>query len=199
MGRPRKFENRYDIILDNAAQLFLEHGFEGTTVDDIARACELGKATIYAEFSSKEELMHAVIVRYIQQAHAEMNARIAEATGNYLGVLRDILLHRVITIYNRANKHFHTLEEMRTVRQEHRNRLKDYRDEEYRILANLLEKAAINGEIAPCSNYFRTAKLLRKGLAGLYPPNIFNISAEEFKQDAHDLINLLLAGLTVPQ
>ena len=64
-------------------------------------------------------------------------------------------------------------------------------------MANLLEKAAANGEIAAHGNYFRQAKLLRKVLRGLGPPHIFNTPREEFEQDALDVIELVLAGLTV--
>jgi AcrR family transcriptional regulator len=197
MGRPRKFENRSEVILNTAARLFLEKGFDGTTMDEIARESDLGKATLYAEFASKEALMAAVIQRYIQQAHTEMREAIAKANGNYLTVLHKLLMNRVLTIYERANKHFHNAEIMLAARQEFRDRMKEHWDEEFRIIGTLLEKAALNGEMAPSENYFRLAKLLRKGLAGLYPPHIFDIQRADYEQEAHAIIGLYVAGLTV--
>ena len=37
-------------ILDAAGRVFLEHGFQGASVDEIAEAASAGKPTIYARF-----------------------------------------------------------------------------------------------------------------------------------------------------
>ncbi len=39
-----------------ALQLFLEHGFEQTTVDDVARAAGIGRRTLFRYFPSKSDL-----------------------------------------------------------------------------------------------------------------------------------------------
>ncbi|MDC0720376.1 TetR family transcriptional regulator [Nannocystis bainbridge] len=58
--RPRRrregAEDRRAAILDAAARLFLERGFEGADVQAIARAAGVGKATVYQHFASKREL-----------------------------------------------------------------------------------------------------------------------------------------------
>jgi AcrR family transcriptional regulator len=54
-------------ILDAAATVFLERGFEGASVDEIADVAHAGKPTIYARFSGKEALFAAVIARLVQQ------------------------------------------------------------------------------------------------------------------------------------
>src|SRR5262245_57788790 len=43
-------------ILDGARRVFLEHGFDGASVNDIVRATGVSKGTIYAYFPSKERL-----------------------------------------------------------------------------------------------------------------------------------------------
>ncbi|UFZ04463.1 TetR/AcrR family transcriptional regulator [Bradyrhizobium ontarionense] len=50
-------------ILDAAKTVFLAHGFEGTSVDEIAQTARAGKPTIYARFPSKAALFAAVIGR----------------------------------------------------------------------------------------------------------------------------------------
>ena len=42
--RGRKFEQ----VLEGATQVFLQHGFEGASVDDIAREAGVSKATLYS-------------------------------------------------------------------------------------------------------------------------------------------------------
>lgn len=48
-------------ILDAARDLFTRDGFSGTSMDAVAKAAAVSKATIYAHFSSKEELFGAMM------------------------------------------------------------------------------------------------------------------------------------------
>jgi AcrR family transcriptional regulator len=64
-GRPPKalageVEER---ILDAARKVFLERGFEGASIDEIAKAARSGKPTIYARFANKRALFTAVVMR----------------------------------------------------------------------------------------------------------------------------------------
>jgi AcrR family transcriptional regulator len=66
-GRPPKelageVEER---VLDAARRIFLERGFEGASVDEIAQAARSGKQTIYTRFRNKRELFTAVVSRDI--------------------------------------------------------------------------------------------------------------------------------------
>ncbi|MFC0628421.1 TetR/AcrR family transcriptional regulator [Kribbella deserti] len=56
-GRPRDPEAE-PRIRRHAIQLLLERGFDGMTVDDVAEAAGVGKATIYRRWASKEDLAH---------------------------------------------------------------------------------------------------------------------------------------------
>ena len=48
-------------VLDGARRAFLEKGFDGTSVNDIARSACVSKGTIYAYFPSKETLFETMI------------------------------------------------------------------------------------------------------------------------------------------
>lgn len=50
-------------ILDAAERVFLERGFSGASVDEIADVAHAGKPTIYARFPGKEGLFAAVMAR----------------------------------------------------------------------------------------------------------------------------------------
>ena len=55
-------------ILDAAGRVFLEHGFQGASVDEIAEAASAGKPTIYARFPNKQALFTAVVAeRLVRQ------------------------------------------------------------------------------------------------------------------------------------
>ena len=48
-------------ILDVALELFSEHGFEGTTLQQIADRLGLTKAALYYHFRSKDDLVRALV------------------------------------------------------------------------------------------------------------------------------------------
>lgn len=54
-------------ILDAAVKLFAEKGFDGTSVDEIAKLAEVNKAMIYYYFSSKEELLSSIIRKSVNE------------------------------------------------------------------------------------------------------------------------------------
>ena len=51
---------KYDQVLEGARQIFLSDGFEGASVDDIARASNVSKATLYSYFPDKRFLFMQV-------------------------------------------------------------------------------------------------------------------------------------------
>jgi TetR/AcrR family transcriptional regulator, mexJK operon transcriptional repressor len=71
------------LIMSAAAQVFLERGFPGTSVDDIAAAAGVSKRTVYNVFADKEQLFRAIIGDAIATAErfsAELASTTAEAT-----------------------------------------------------------------------------------------------------------------------
>jgi TetR/AcrR family transcriptional repressor of nem operon len=54
-------------VLDAATALVYEHGVAGTTLDDVRAAANVSKGQLYHYFADKEDLVHAVIDRTIQQ------------------------------------------------------------------------------------------------------------------------------------
>src|SRR5579871_5747716 len=67
-GRPpRELAGAVDErILDAAKKVFLERGFEGASIDEIAEVARAGKPTIYARYQGKEALFAAVMARKVR-------------------------------------------------------------------------------------------------------------------------------------
>ncbi len=76
--RKREKEQREKSILDAAEKLFIEKGFEGTSMDDVAAAVELSKPAIYRYFASKEDLYMAVAYRGIEMVCSMMEKYVDE-------------------------------------------------------------------------------------------------------------------------
>jgi AcrR family transcriptional regulator len=58
-----------------ARELFRRYGYKKTSVNDIAKKSKLAKATIYKYFESKEMVLHAILMDYIQESVDELLAK----------------------------------------------------------------------------------------------------------------------------
>jgi AcrR family transcriptional regulator len=57
---------RRDQILDAAADCFAANGFHSTSMADIIRACGMSAGSVYRYYKSKDDLIAAIIDRYLQ-------------------------------------------------------------------------------------------------------------------------------------
>jgi AcrR family transcriptional regulator len=80
-------QRRREAVLDAAAALFLEHGFHGTSVDDLGAAAGISGPGLYRHFASKDALLMAVLDRLWSQLKPALD-RIADlAPADALDVL----------------------------------------------------------------------------------------------------------------
>jgi TetR/AcrR family transcriptional repressor of mexJK operon len=74
-GRPTpdQAEDRRGELLDAALDLFLEHGFELTTIEMIAARINMTKRTVYARYPDKASLFGAAVQRAIERQIVPQN------------------------------------------------------------------------------------------------------------------------------
>ncbi len=79
-GRPTLDESleRRKALLAAAMEEFLQHGFEGANIDAIARKAGVGRATVYRQFGSKEQLYRAATNTRSAAIQADLRAVIAQ-------------------------------------------------------------------------------------------------------------------------
>jgi AcrR family transcriptional regulator len=87
-GRPTRAqaERRDERLIEVAEKLFLERGFEATSIDAVAEAAGVSKPTVYARYRDKADLFGAVLRRGIQSWLAPISAA-AEAQAREAGRL----------------------------------------------------------------------------------------------------------------
>jgi AcrR family transcriptional regulator len=73
--RERKKQQTRQLILDIAARLFVERGFDGVTVTEIARAAELSEMTVFNYFPTKEDLVFGRMEFFEEQLLAAVEQR----------------------------------------------------------------------------------------------------------------------------
>jgi len=94
-GRPRAFDD--NDALAAALGVFLRHGYEGTSVNDLAAAMKINKPSLYAAFGDKARIYDRVVSQYAEQAkHAMLEAL---GAGETLGQAARAFLQVAVDIY----------------------------------------------------------------------------------------------------
>lgn len=60
-------QSRKQALLDAAARLIIQHGYDKTTIGDVADAIGLNRALVYGYFKSKDDLLAALIQREMRK------------------------------------------------------------------------------------------------------------------------------------
>lgn len=95
---PKGMDNS-TLILDAARDVFLEHGYSVTSMDVVAQAAGVSKATVYALFGSKDNLFAAVIER-----EGDGQTEAIDATeGTVAKVLGQFATHAAALLLSPAN------------------------------------------------------------------------------------------------
>lgn len=58
-----------------ARELFRRYGYKKTSVNEIAKKAKIAKATIYKYFDSKEMVLHAILMDYVQESVRDLLAK----------------------------------------------------------------------------------------------------------------------------
>lgn len=76
----RQIDTR-EALLQAAIAMFSERGYQGATMEEIARRAGVAKGTPYLHFTDKAELFYAVFERWVKEAVAASATALAQATS----------------------------------------------------------------------------------------------------------------------
>ena len=68
-------------IMTAAEKLFSEKGYAQTTIEDISKASEYSRRTIYAYYDSKEDILHHIIEKGLRSLKAGIESAVNENAG----------------------------------------------------------------------------------------------------------------------
>lgn len=78
---PRRNDNRLPQVLDAAAALFAEKGFEAASVRDIVKGVGMLPGSLYYHFANKEELLLAVYAEGVRRIGVAVDEALAGESG----------------------------------------------------------------------------------------------------------------------
>lgn len=63
--RSAEYDNIQDMIIERAAAIFARKGYNGTSIGDIAEACECSKSRLYHYFQSKDTILWSMLSSHV--------------------------------------------------------------------------------------------------------------------------------------
>jgi AcrR family transcriptional regulator len=182
-GRPRD-PDAEPRIRRYAVQLLLERGFDGMTVDDVAEAAGVGKATIYRRWASKEQLANDALADLF-------DIEIPDAdTGSIAGDLRQVYTDALTFVNSREGLALIRLAVSEANRDERSAEIyRAFLDRRIQLTQAALDRARDRGEpIRPTVD----PVLMVQWLAGVFVIRALTGEAMPAPQDADRLLKFTL-------
>jgi len=131
-GRSAGYEGQREMILERATELFAARGYPATSMNEVAQACGLSKATVYHYYKDKYDLLVSIAEAHVSR----LEVIVAEVLGHDLapeGQMRALIQGFVQEYANAQHAHRVLTEDVRFLEGPDRER----------VLAK--ERAVVNG------------------------------------------------------
>jgi len=194
--RQKQRQERLELILQAAEQVYAEKGYRDTSMDEIAARVGIATATIYAHFASKEALMVAAILeRDFQRIVRDVNG-ICVGEGNATEKLTHIFSFLVRSDFFRRRVQIfyamgdtpqaqHAMQTYKSAMQEIAHAFTD-------MLAQVVEQGKADGEFDPAI----ATPVMLKGLIGLIrAQSVSDQLLNHYEVPANDLLHVYLHGI----
>ncbi len=110
-GRPtrEKAAQRREEVLDTALEVFLEHGYEGATLEMIIVAAGTTKRTLYSQYEDKTALFKAAVQRAIERYATETQKLIVEQSDDLEETLTSFARLRIRYVLSPAGQQLQSI------------------------------------------------------------------------------------------
>lgn len=150
MVRPRaeNYEERRQELLDAAASMFAEKGFDGASMAQIASSCGVSKALLYHYYKSKEELLYSMLLSHCLLLVRTGEEAVAKAGRTFVGsdqdkarAQLDSLVRSLMQLYIESrDKHVVLLNNLHALPQEQQLEIKQLEKNLVGIIKGLLKE-----------------------------------------------------------
>lgn len=112
--RAEDYDDKLNLILDEAARLFATRGFAGASIADVAKACKSSKSWLYHYFDGKDDILYTLLATHMKVLAAA--AERAFAASNNAEAQFRALVRENMRIYAKAKwKHMVLLNEINSL------------------------------------------------------------------------------------
>jgi len=121
-GRHAGYEGQREMILAQAAALFARGGYPGTSMNQVAEACGLSKATLYHYYRDKYALLVSIAEDHVTRLQGIVGAALAEE-HTPAGQMRALVRRLVQEYANAQNEHRVLTEDVKFLEAADRDRI----------------------------------------------------------------------------
>jgi AcrR family transcriptional regulator len=121
-GRHAGYDDQRDMILARAAALFARGGYPGTSMNQVAEACGLSKATLYHYYRDKYELLVNIADGHVTRLQGVVTQALADEAAP-AGQMRALVRGLVEEYANAQNEHRVLTEDVKFLAVEDRDRI----------------------------------------------------------------------------
>lgn len=154
---------RRDDILEAAAAVFVERGFDAATTREIGERAGVLSGSLYHHFETKEEMLFE-LVRDVYARVLSSLETLADVPGTGADRLRLLVEIHVRHLIGNLARTTLSLHEFRSLTEEHRAVIADAEERYVRIVANVIEGGRADGSIRPDTDP-RLARMVVLGAA----------------------------------
>ncbi|WP_170061523.1 TetR/AcrR family transcriptional regulator [Rummeliibacillus pycnus] len=198
LGRPRHDQTTKptkSVILETATTLFLQNGYKIVSMDDVAKACNVTKATIYYYYSTKADLYTDCMI--------VMMVRISENISKVLANEQPlkIRLYQLIKIHLSATEDIDLNNFMRDAKinlsKEQQEQMKQSEEKMHEAIQHVLVEAMEKGEIPHHDSKFVTQLFLSLLNVGNYRDASGQAIFSSIEEMAQHIVDFFWKGLGI--
>lgn len=123
-GRHAGYDGQRELILERAATLFARGGYPGTSMNQVAEACGLSKATLYHYYRDKYELLVNIAEGHVTRLRAIVDDILLEEQAPQ-DRMRELIRRLVEEYASAQNEHRVLTEDVKFLQPEDRDRILD--------------------------------------------------------------------------
>lgn len=160
-------------VLASALEAFAEQGYHGTSIRDIAAGSGLSVPGIYHHYRSKQDVLMALMVAVMDDLLRRTTAALESVAGSSPTVRFDAVVEALLRFHlERRQEAFVASSEIRSLDPGNRARYVALRDEQQRMIADVVAEGAAAGEfdVPHPAETVRAVATLCVGVATWYRP-----------------------------
>lgn len=162
-------QSKQQAIVNAARELFEKFSFEKTTMEDIARAVPMSKATLYKEFSNKNDILLAICLDHCDRVDQVTDEAIRKSKAGPLETLKVCLRTTIDATYDLVASMqspealIYTLEKLEY-------ELTEYFEQRRKLVEQQLNRAVQDGEISSDIDCRQMSEILVECIWPYLPP-----------------------------
>lgn len=145
-AKRRPAQRRREEVLDAAAQVFFQKGYDAATTEEVADRLDILKGSLYYYVESKDQLLFEIVRDVMQDALAKLE-ELATAEGPAVDRLREAIVNHIVHLTRNRTRAAILLHEYRALSEARRKIVRGLLDRYTVVFTDLVESARKEGTI----------------------------------------------------